>query len=614
MEEVMKRLLTFVAASVAVGAAVAAEPFAIQRYRAPQNYVPGVWEATVKGLAENPGAADDVWFSTGVGTPPLAWHEAQARRMIAAGRDLEQLGITPSLEYQATIGHGDNIVKTRKADISGKTWPGWTLESGTETKSCSCPRQPAFREYVRRMSEIYARTHVKWLWLDDDFRLNWHLPEKPEPTENGCFCATCLADYSKRTGKTWTRAALAAAIKKDASVKADWEAFGYDAFAEVAAIIAKTVHAISPETRFGYQHGYYPTPQQMKVYDALYENGGRRPLGSRPGGGAYTDFYPFDIVDKALVEGRQMDVLGLPNAKISLVCPEIENCPRCAGTKTARGALAESMLALAIGMNSLSYFLVDPENEPQAWYADTYYRPLAAAMPKLKEFVRLSEGTLPGGLKMPRYVGDGPVLWARGLPIVTAPANACGYFLNAGILKELTAKELAEVVQKGAIVDLAGAEVLADNFVTEAKPGRVELFGGRLSILDAGAYNANWGFPFSKLQKLLSEADWVSRGKLPVLLESPVMEILVPRVTADGTLRTLAVVNASIDVAPPAKLRLRGVPTGVKTVRWVPVSGRIAQEPCELSLAREGADALVTLPEIDAWAAGYLVVTGPSGE
>ena len=30
----------------------AVEPFAIQRYRAPQNYAPGVWEATVKGLAE----------------------------------------------------------------------------------------------------------------------------------------------------------------------------------------------------------------------------------------------------------------------------------------------------------------------------------------------------------------------------------------------------------------------------------------------------------------------------------------------------------------------------------------------------------------------------------
>lgn len=593
----MKRFLTLSTALLAVGAAGAAEPFAIQRYRAPQNYVPGVWEETVRGLAENPGAADDVWFSTGVGIPPLAWHEAQAKRMIAAGKDLEKLGITPSLEYQSTFGHGDSVVKSRKADISGKTWTGWTLESGTETKSCSCPRQPAFREYIRRMSEIYGRTQVKWLWLDDDFRIGWHMTEKPEPTANGCFCATCLADYSKRTGRTWTRTTLSAALKEDAAVKADWETFAYESIAEVAAIIAKTVHAISPETRFGFQHGYFPQPLQLKVYDALYENGGRRPLGSRPGGGAYTDFHPFDIADKIFWEGRQMDVLGIPNEKIALVCPEVENCPRCAGTKTARGALAESMLALAIGMNSLSYFLVDPENEPQAWYADTYYRPLAAAMPKLKEFVRLSEGTLPGGLKLPQYEGVGPLIWARGLPVIASPANACGYVLG-----------------KGSRLVLASTSALLASAAADAQLGRCESPSGRLSILDAGAYNANWGFPFSKLQKLLSEADWVSRGKLPVLLESPVMEILVPRVTADGTLRTLAVVNASIDVAPPAKLRLRGVPAGVKTVRWVPVSGRIAQEPCELSLACEGADALVTLPEIDAWAAGYLVVTGPSGK
>ena len=39
-------------------------PFMIQRFRATQNTRPEVWAETFKALADNRGAADEVWFST----------------------------------------------------------------------------------------------------------------------------------------------------------------------------------------------------------------------------------------------------------------------------------------------------------------------------------------------------------------------------------------------------------------------------------------------------------------------------------------------------------------------------------------------------------------------
>lgn len=530
-------------------------PFVVQRYRAPQNYLPGVWEATVRELEKYPGCANDVWFSTGVGFPPLAWHEEHAARLRRHSNDLRRLGISPSLEFQALIGHGDAVIRSRKADISGKTWRGWTIESGTETKGCNCPRDPDFRAYAKRLGEIYGACGFAWIWIDDDFRIAWHMPEPVEESLPGCFCERCVRDFCAREGRSFSRVELVAALKDDTALLDRWESFAYDSLAEVADVVFGAIEKVSPQTRFGYQHGYFPKPYQHKVYDALFRHSGGKALGSRPGGGAYTDHNPFDIIEKVEFHGMQLGVVGMPSAKIDMVCPEIENCPRNFNTKTARGLVFESLMNLAYGMNALSYFIVDPADEPQSWYGDTYYAPLAAAAPRLKAYRDLNEGTRPGGIKLADVAS--PVLCAIGVPMTTAPAYAC--------------------------VDGLGA------------------LG-----LPSGSFNAASGMSSGAIRKVQDAADAVSGGRMPVRFLDPVQAMVVPRVTVAGELRSVALVNASIDVQKPSRLALRGLPEGVRHATWMPLSGSLGLDPATLAVRDEGGEKIVDLPRVDAWACGYL--------
>ncbi len=111
-------------------------PFMIQRFRATQNTRQEVWAETFKALADNREAADEVWFSTGIGFPKMDWHRVHSARLAAAAEDLRSVDILPSLEIQAIIGHGDSITRYRD-DMSGKTWRGWAGHNGIESEmSC----------------------------------------------------------------------------------------------------------------------------------------------------------------------------------------------------------------------------------------------------------------------------------------------------------------------------------------------------------------------------------------------------------------------------------------------------------------------------------------------
>lgn len=67
------------------------------------------WPGMRQALAMSSNAFDEVWFSTGVSTPPLAWHKKRAALCARAARDLRALGIVPSIEIQTIIDNFDII-------------------------------------------------------------------------------------------------------------------------------------------------------------------------------------------------------------------------------------------------------------------------------------------------------------------------------------------------------------------------------------------------------------------------------------------------------------------------------------------------------------------------
>ena len=56
------------------------------RFRSPTTGSDEAWRKTYQMIAENPGCCDEVWFSTGIGVPPLEWHAENAAR-IARGAE-----------------------------------------------------------------------------------------------------------------------------------------------------------------------------------------------------------------------------------------------------------------------------------------------------------------------------------------------------------------------------------------------------------------------------------------------------------------------------------------------------------------------------------------------
>ena len=523
------------------------------RLRAPHTADAAQWASTFHALSSNRAACDEVWLSTGVFFPAMDWHRGHAARLAPCAADLRRAGISPSLQIQATLGHGDAFAGSPE-EMAGRTWGGFTGPSGVECAACNCPRQPAFLAYLREMTRLYAAAiRPAWIWIDDDLRVNNHRPAVAG--EIGCWCPTCLAAFAAESRRAWTREALAAAVAEDVAVRAEWERFSFSSIAAVARAIAEEAHAVSPETRFGYQHAPWPNDAQIAVFRALRETSGHS-VGSRPGGGAYYDLDPNGPVRKALAAARQRRVLGNPDW-IDAWLPEIETYPRAFASRTARGILLEALVSLAYGMNGLSALVMDTRSETDNWYAENILAPLARERDLLLRYRDANAGTLPAGLDAPPDLPlEGVYGYAlSGVPVVPGPGRVLG---------AMSAEEAAIGISRCTSRDLL---------------------------------------------RMRGDAAARAGGRLPALIEEPTVGLLVPRVAPDGALRSVMALNARIDVQPSVTLRLRGVAPDARTAVW-----RAFGEPlASLPVRRKGDETLVTLPSLAAWNAGWLDLQCPNG-
>ena len=534
-------------------------PFSIMRFRGPQTD-DDVWPGTFEVLKQYRACCDEVWLSTGIGIPTLESHRKQAANCARAAADLRSAGILPGLQFQATLGHGDSIANNNNEDTSGKHWGGFTGADGTECRYCSCPRQPEFLAYLEEVSRLYAAWHPSSVWIDDDLRLNNHSPVM----EPFCYCDRCLDDFAKVEGKRYAREALYSAIKTDSALLDRWEAFQFTSLAEIARTIAAAFHAVSPETMMGYQHCHWPNASLTKIYRALFEASGH-PVGSRPGGGAYYDNDPWEQLSKAYFQAYIKNSLRPAADIIAMTCPEIETWPRTFSCRNGQSLAFESLINLAQGCDSLSYFIMAPRFETPEWYGKKLLSRLCAEMPLYKEFVEYNRGAVPCGIRVDTEEQD----WyhwkitgeraphfrvTMGLPLV------CGEGMICANLSE----------------------------IEKALPP---------DILDLERANT------ARILQVHQVADKLSAGRMPVKLESAGRVVIMPMADKDGTLRSVTVLNPTIDVMDEVRLRLRGVPENAQTAEWRSLGGA---EPVRMPLTRDGRDALLTVPDLAAWNAGWM--------
>ena len=664
----------FVCGSLAVGiglvccAAAGEVPFSAIRLRKPQTDRPEVWTATLGEFAKYRAGVDEVWFSTGICFPNMAEHRASAKRLASAAVDLRKLGILPSLQIQATIGHGDSLM--HYADNSAQTWQRYVSADGSTAESLNCFRAPDFLAYMREMATLYAAEIRPYaVWIDDDIRIVNH-----GGPGFGCHCEGCLAAFAAEEGRKRSREELVAEIKKDAALAARWRAFSFKGEAELVRTIAEAVHIVSPETRMCMQQPGICHPEHRMLYEACHAATGL-PVGMRPGAGAYFDHDARAQIGKAYYLARQIDTIGrLPF--IDRICPEIETCPRSFACRTGRGVLLEALEAMSQGMNSISALAIDAGFETPEWYGEEILRPLARNAAMLKRYVNLSDGTERCGYGVSGSPSS--ALQTGSLPLkplvkgasstlahivteevaqdaVKSGADALDALLSEDLLIDGEAAEVLFKAGRGADIGIAGCEKVAgslrERFVEDTLnagfKARETPVSGKAFFLKpsegakavSGYYSdANAGFwseaatvvfenknglrrvvfghdAFSGALKVASGdrimqlhrlADWASHGKSPVLVETPTRSFVQPRVRQDGSLASVVFVNASIGETAPVKLRLRGVPAAAKKAVW----SSFDADDVALDVVRDGADALVALPSVSAWTGGYLFFEG----
>lgn len=655
--------LAIASVGVAYGDAI---PFSAIRLRKPHTDREEVWAGLREQFAKHRVGVDEVWFSTGISFPKMEEHRAAAQRLAKAADDLRRIGILPSLQIQATIGHGDSFLYY--ADNTGMTWQGFTSANGAVAKGCNCFRAPGFLAYMKELSALYAAAMRPYsVWIDDDIRIINH-----GGPGWGCHCEYCLGQFAKKEGKARTRKQLVEEMKTDAALAARWRAFAFEGEAELVRVIAEAVHAASPETRMCQQQPGRCFPEHRLLYEAHHAATGL-PVGMRPGAGAYFDSDARAQIGKAYTLALQIDTIG-PLPFIDRICPEIESCPRSFACRTGQGVLLEALESLAQGMNSISALVMDAGFETPEWYGDEILAPLARNAAMMKRYVALNEGAVRCGYG---FAGDPPVQLLTGsLPlkplipgarsdlarIVTTTAakeaveagkeavaqllaedvlidgaaaeilfkagygaeiGLAGYVAAGGGLRErflpvpanegFKARETPVAGQKLFLKPAPGAEALSE-YYSDANnaplnlPGcaamRFETKGGkRRVVFGTHAFTAALAIASGdRVGQLHRLADWASHGKSPVLLETPTRSFVQPRVCKDGTLASVVFVNTSVGRTPPVRMRLRGVPAHATKAVW----SMLDAEDVVLDVTREGGDALVILPSVPAWTGGYL--------
>jgi hypothetical protein len=314
-------------------------------------------------------ACDEVWFSTDYGFPPLAVHREAAARMAAAAERVRALGIVASLQISNTLGHGDYL---RYLDFGGIAWQRMVGPDGTVAPYSNCPRDPDFHAYLDASTRAYCAWEPDSVWIDDDLRMHHH-----SPIDYGCFCDLCLAGFNAETGGEWTRVELVAAINagNDLETRAAWLAWGRESLSTVAGVIARAVKAVAPGCWLGLQHsdhawGGYSGPDWTPIFETLARIS-ELPVGSRPGGGFYTDHAPREMVTKAIYGGLQNSRLPAcvdHEPAHHRIRVEVENLPGAVTGKSARGTALEATLALAYGSTGLTFTPLMFTHEEIAWH------------------------------------------------------------------------------------------------------------------------------------------------------------------------------------------------------------------------------------------------------
>ena len=307
----------------------------------------------IEDIKANPGCCDGVWLNSLYGFPKYETVREAVENMKEVKRLFADAGIKVSLQISNTLGHSAGHMSSY--DFSGLVFEGTPVERmvgeyGETSYGCYCPSGEYFRNYIYETTKMYAEIDPVCVWVDDDLRIYNHAP-----VNHGCFCDGCISRFNKKHGTSYTRESLVHEINRgDISVREAYIEHNRESMSGLTAVISKAIHEVCPNARMAYQSSRtnsFLGKDFNCIFDAMYENSGKRPVGYRPGGGFYEDSSPRGMLSKAL----HLDcAIAVVPDYVEDICPEIECLPDVYFGKSLEGTAKEISLYLAYGCNCIS--------------------------------------------------------------------------------------------------------------------------------------------------------------------------------------------------------------------------------------------------------------------
>ena len=164
-----------------------------------------------------------------------------------------------------------------------------TLADGTCEKRSPCLLDPALKPFLKEFYGLLAASGAEYIYIDDDHR---YICDGRNNTW-GCMCELHLREFSKISGREWTREELQHGIFNDPEVRRKWITFLREGLEDLAEWIGKAVHDVNPEMPVGVM---VPSLHSTTLYAYDLPKMARKfqpegPLIMRPCIGAYSDRY-----------------------------------------------------------------------------------------------------------------------------------------------------------------------------------------------------------------------------------------------------------------------------------------------------------------------------------
>lgn len=421
------------------------------------------------------GSCDEIWLASYFGFPPIKKHKEAAEKLAVVADKLRKAGLRVSLQITNTLGHGEYA---KVSDCSGLVYEGSPAEKitnhdGVVLNYNFCYRGKNVIEYNKQMvSEYVKAVKPHTIWFDDDLRLNTH-------NSFHCFCDNCITQFNSIYGANFDRKNL---VRETNYGDIEWRRkfieYLRKGMYEFTYQLSKTAVETYPDINIGYQHGPYGCYTGYglgHVFEAMKKASGKNPK-SRPGGGAYSDYNPREIVYKAALISGQVSIL--PDY-VEEIRPEIENLPDVPYEKSIAGTCAETSIYFACGANAMSYALMMRNYEPMSWHGEMF-NAFSKHRKYWEQLVGLNKDTKQAGILfyMPQdswkyqdeqikpylwqfQVWDLGYCWAPlGIPVSFDKSDDFAIMLQFDLAKMLSDEEILYLLDKPVITDGATLEMI----------------------------------------------------------------------------------------------------------------------------------------------------------